>query len=127
MPPGRAIDGFVFRRAIEVAFAEVRRPLGVETQRPWAAQAIARTTPLLLALFSSVCSMVHRIRDRWASYPRSTAWYLKPQATFSDGLARVRRTIRAEANDVHSLADPDRAVVSRPDWEPVRAQRASTA
>jgi hypothetical protein len=35
-------------------------------------------------------------RTVWASLPRSTAWYLKPQATFSDCLALVRRTIWAE-------------------------------
>ena len=115
------------RWLIEVTFAEVRRHLGFETQRQWAAKAIARTTPVLLALFSLVCLMVYRRRDRWASLPRSTAWYLKPQATFSDCLALVRRTIWAEENDVNSLADSDRVVISRPHWERVLAQLASTA
>lgn len=43
---------FVRRRSIEVSFAEVRRHLGVETQRQWSDPAIARTTPALPGLFS---------------------------------------------------------------------------
>lgn len=45
---------FVRRWSVEVTFAEVRRHLGVETQRQWTDKAIARTTPCLLALFSLV-------------------------------------------------------------------------
>jgi hypothetical protein len=59
--------------------------------------------------------------------PRSTAWYLKPQATFSDCLALVRRTIWAEGNYVNSLLEQDQVVISRPAWERVLAQLASTA
>jgi hypothetical protein len=125
--PGRVIEWFVLRWSIEVTFAEVRRHLGMQTQRQWAAQAIARTTPVLLALFSIVCLMVHQLRDHWASLPRSTAWYFKPQATLSDCLALVRRTLWAEVNCVNSLADQDQVVISRPDWERVLAQLASTA
>jgi len=40
---------FVRRWSVEVTFAEVRRHLGVETQRQWSDLAIARTTPCLLA------------------------------------------------------------------------------
>jgi hypothetical protein len=43
---------FVRRWSIEVTFAEVRRHLGVETQRQWSEPAIARTTPVLRGLFS---------------------------------------------------------------------------
>jgi len=45
---------FVRRWSIEVTFAEVRRHLGVETQRQWSDPAIARTTPTLLGLFSLI-------------------------------------------------------------------------
>jgi hypothetical protein len=41
---------FVRRWSIEVTFAEVRRHLGVETQRQWSDPAIARTTPALLGV-----------------------------------------------------------------------------
>ena len=36
---------FVRRWSMEVTFAEVRRHLGVETQRQWSDKAVARTTP----------------------------------------------------------------------------------
>src|ERR1700712_4746885 len=42
------------RWAVEVSFEEIRRHLGVETQRQWSDPAIQRTTPLLLGLFSLV-------------------------------------------------------------------------
>jgi hypothetical protein len=45
---------FIRRWSIEVTFAEVRRHLGVETQRQWSEPAIARTTPVLLGLFSLI-------------------------------------------------------------------------
>jgi len=65
---------FCWRWSLEVTFEETRRHLGVETQRQWSALAIARTTPLLLALYSLVCLMVHRWQDRWPLLARSTAW-----------------------------------------------------
>ena len=117
LAPVRVIEWFVLRWSIEVTFAEVRRHPGVETQRQWAAKAIARTTPVLLALFSIVCLMVHRLRGHWASLPRSTAWYLKPQATFSDCLALVRRTIWAEGNYVNSMPDSGSGGNVPPGWE----------
>jgi hypothetical protein len=70
---------------------------------------------------------VYHWRERWPVLARSTAWYLKPCATFSDGLALVRRTSWAEANFVNSTPDQDTLVISRQDWERVLDQLASTA
>ncbi|MEA3642211.1 MAG: hypothetical protein VBE63_20050 [Lamprobacter sp.] len=67
--------------------------LGVETQRQWIDLAIARTTPVLMDLFSLACLMVHRWREYWPTLARSSAWYLKPEATFSDCLALARSRI----------------------------------
>lgn len=126
MTPARVVELFVWRWSLEVTFEETRRHLGVETQRQWSALAIARTTPLLLALYSLVCLMVYRWRDQWPLLARSTAWYLKPHATFSDCLALVRRTSWAAANFVNSTSDPDSLVISRQDWQRVLNQLAST-
>lgn len=52
---------FVRRWTVEVTFEEARRHLGVETQRQWSDQAIARTTPCLLGLFSLVALMADRL------------------------------------------------------------------
>lgn len=127
LAPARVVELFVWRWSLEVTFEETRRHLGVETQRQWTPKAIARTTPLLLALFSLVCLMVYQWRDRWPTLPRSTAWYLKPQATFSDCLALVRRTIWADRNRVNSTSTPDPVLIPSQEWERLLDQLAATA
>jgi hypothetical protein len=84
---------FVRRWSIEVTFAEVRRHLGVETQRQWSDPAIARTTPALLGLFSLVTLWAHKLHASQPTTPRAAAWYPKPLPTFSDALALVRREL----------------------------------
>jgi hypothetical protein len=81
---------FVRRWSIEVTFAEVRRHLGVETQRQWSDLAISRTTPALLGLFSLVTLWASELLGEAGAMPRSAAWYRKPLVTFSDALASVR-------------------------------------
>ncbi len=84
---------FVRRWSVEVTFAEVRRHLGVETQRQWSDLAIARTTPCLLALFSLVTLWAGDLAARGLVLPRRAAWYAKPEITFSDALAAIRRQL----------------------------------
>jgi hypothetical protein len=86
---------FVRRWSVEVTFAEVRRHLGVESQRQWSDLAIARTTPALLGLFSLVTLWAGATRG--GVRPRSAAWYPKPRPTFSDALAAVRYRLWASA------------------------------
>lgn len=86
---------FVRRWSIEVTFAEVRRHLGVETQRQWTDAAIARTTPVLLSMFSLVTLWANDLQTRQRPMPRTAAWYPKPLPTFSDALAAVRRQLWA--------------------------------
>ncbi|MFB1489603.1 MULTISPECIES: hypothetical protein [unclassified Thiocapsa] len=85
----------VWRWSLEVTFEDVRRHLAVETRRQWNDPAIAPTTPMAMPmpLLSLGCLMVSRWRERRVTLPRTTAWYIKSRATFSDGLALVRRTI----------------------------------
>jgi DDE superfamily endonuclease len=86
---------FVRRWSVEVTFAEVRRHLGVETQRQWSDPAIARTTPALLGLFSLITLWAHELFSAQLTMPRSASWYAKPLPTFSDALAAVRRELWA--------------------------------
>jgi hypothetical protein len=87
--PMDVLGWFVRRWSVEVTFAEVRRHLGVETQRQWSDTAIARTTPALLGLFALVTVWAGEILgDGWK--PRCAAWYAKSHLTFSDALAIVR-------------------------------------
>ena len=87
------VGWFVRRWQVEVTFEEVRARLGVETQRQWSRQAIARTTPILMALFSVVTLIAHRLVDHHRMPVRGSAWYDKTQPTFSDALALVRREL----------------------------------
>ncbi|MCI0423663.1 MAG: transposase [Acidobacteria bacterium] len=88
------VTWFVQRWQLEVTFEEARRHLGVETQRQWSDKAIARTTPLLLGLFSWVALVAHAFYTAHPfTAPRQTAWYAKPLPTFSDALALVRHCL----------------------------------
>lgn len=85
---------FVQRWQLEVTFEEVRRHLGMETQRQWSDKAIARTTPLLLGLFSWITLVAHSLYAlQPMASPRQAAWYAKARPTFSDALALVRQCL----------------------------------
>ncbi len=78
------------RWQIEVTFEEARRHLGMETQRQWSDLA-ARTTPLILGLFSLVTLLAHHLQDHFIWTIRRKSWSVKSLPTFSDALALVRR------------------------------------
>jgi hypothetical protein len=94
--PAQIVSWFVQRWQVEVTFQEARAHLGIETQRQWSDKAIARTTPCLLALFSIVTLLATRLPARERRQVASAAWYPKPQPTFSDALAAVRRALWRE-------------------------------
>jgi DDE superfamily endonuclease len=91
--PGQAVQWFVLRWQLETTFAEVRAKLGVESQRQWSDLAIARTTPCLLGLFSLVTLLATDLHKRGKLQVRLSAWYRKPQLTFSDTIAAVRQQL----------------------------------
>jgi hypothetical protein len=87
------IEWFVLRWNIEVTFEDCRAHLGLETQRQWSDQAIARTTPCLFGLFSLITlTAAHMVKDTPLPIVQ-TAWYRKTDAAFSDVIALVRRHI----------------------------------
>lgn len=88
--PEQIVNWFVPRWQVEVTFEEVRAHLGVETQRQWSDKAIARTTPLLLGLFSWVTLAAHCLLQQRQRSVRQAAWYVKVRPTFSDALSWVR-------------------------------------
>jgi hypothetical protein len=94
--PLNIVTWFVQRWRLEVTFEEARRHLGVETQRQWSDKAIARTTPLLLGLFSWITLVAHALYSTDPlPVPRQAIWYTKPLPTFSDALALVRQHLWA--------------------------------
>ena len=89
--PAQIVQWFVLRWQLETTYAEVRAHVGVESQRQWSDLAIARTTPCLLALFSLVTLLANDLHQQRKLSLRSSAWYGKPQLTFSDTIAAVRQ------------------------------------
>jgi hypothetical protein len=79
------------RCSVEVTVEEARAHLGRETQRQWADQAIARTTPVLVALCSLVIVLALKLSHGVQIPVPVTAWYHNPAPTFVDCLAWVRR------------------------------------
>jgi len=103
--PGQIISWFVLRWQMETTFQAVRTHLGVETQRQWNDQAIARTTPALMGL---ITLMAHPHFLRGEGPLRQAAWYSKAQPTFADAIACVRRQIWRSQGFVMSRSHPDR-------------------
>jgi hypothetical protein len=98
----------------QVTFEEARAHLGVETQRQWSGKAIARTTPCLLALYSIVTLAAQQLFSTRQIYRRCAAWYPKPQATFSDTIAGVRRALWSHAYFSTSYNEADMVKIPRP-------------
>jgi hypothetical protein len=105
--PHDIIGWFVRRWSLEVTFRETRDHLGVETQRQWSDQAIARTTPCLLGLFSIVALLTTRLRKRTRLAVPNAAWYRKQRPTFADALAAVRQEIWRAQGFSMSRSRPD--------------------
>jgi hypothetical protein len=114
--PWNIVTWFVQRWRVEVTFEEARRHLGMETQRQWSDKAIARTTPLLLGLFSWVTLLAHAFYlSQPPVAPRQAAWYTKPCLTFSDALALVRQHLwLAQPTFRISTAEPDMLKIPKP-------------
>lgn len=102
------VNWFVRRWQIEVTFEEARRHLDLETQRQWSDKAIARTTPVLLALFSWITLVAHHLQQTEPVSVRQAAWYVKDRPTFADALSWVRQQLWwASLTFCMSDQDPD--------------------
>jgi hypothetical protein len=112
--PAFILDCFVRRWQMEVTFEEARAHLGVETQRQWSAKAIARTTPCLLGLYSIITLLAQHLFSTGQLFRRCAAWYVKPQATFSDAIASVRRWLWSHEYFSASPDETDMIKIPRP-------------
>ena len=109
---GQIVEWFVLRWQLEVTFHEGRTHLGLETQRQWSERAIARTTPVLLALFSLVTVCAHACLGGATLPVRSAAWYHKTAPTFADTLAFVRQQLWPSA--LFTMSSDQRDMVKMP-------------
>jgi len=89
----KMIELYVDRWGLEVTFQEAREYLGVETQKQWSDKAIARTTPILMALYTMVCLIGHRLNEETPLLAEKVAWYDKETVSFSDLLKAVRMVL----------------------------------
>jgi hypothetical protein len=113
VPPLQVLAGFVWRWQVAVTCAEARAHLGMETQRQWAAKAVARTTPCVLGLYSRIILLAERVREQPGLTVRREAWYAKECVTFSDTRAMVRRWLWAEQHVQLSQTEADMMKVPR--------------
>lgn len=114
LSPSQIINFFIQRWTLEVTFEEVRAHVGVESQRQWSDLAIARTTPILMGLFSLIAIWADQLQKRNLLFLKPCAWYRKARPTFSDAIASVRYRIWRKQHfcmslfqvDVHNLNPP---------------------
>lgn len=88
--PMQILTYFIRRWRVEVTFEEARLHLGVETQRQWNHKAIARTTPVIMGLFSLITLAANTLVKKGQCPIRKAAWYRKTTPTFADAIAVVR-------------------------------------
>jgi hypothetical protein len=111
--PEQILSWFLLRWRVEVTFQEVRAHLGFETQRQWSDPAIARTSPILLALFSLVTLLASRLAKRRSFPLPQAAWYRKTHPSFSDALALVRRPYWQHTGFFISLCNTQQTKIPR--------------
>src|SRR4051795_1642808 len=90
--PVAILTSVVQRWSVEVTFEEARAHLGLETQRQWSYLAIARTTPVLLGLFSVVTLLAVQWHQAGLLVAEQAAWDEKECPSSSD----VRRLARQQ-------------------------------
>jgi hypothetical protein len=98
---------------MEVTFEEARAHLGLETPQQWSDVAIARTTPVVLGLFSIVTLMVDRLINRQTMPVRTAAWYTTERPTCADAIALVRHYLWTAGHFSTSRQSRDVVQVSR--------------
>jgi hypothetical protein len=102
--PVQILHWIIMRWSVEVTLEQARAHLGLETQRHGSEHAIARTTPVLLALFSPVTVLALRLSQGGPLPVAATAWYHKAEPTFGDCLPLGRRHLWRARYVVNSAA-----------------------
>lgn len=111
--PVQILEWFVLRWRLEVTWQEARAHLGMETQRQWNAQAVARTTPALLGLFSMIMLWADQLTQEHALPVRQATWYRKSLPTFADAIAIVRQHLWTSSHFSMSPAKADMVEIPR--------------
>jgi hypothetical protein len=91
--PLQILAWFVLRWHLEVTWQAARAHLGMETPRPWNAQAIARTTLALLGLVSMITLWAGQGAQEHARPIRQAVWSRQVQPTVAAAMAVVRQHV----------------------------------
>jgi DDE superfamily endonuclease len=110
--PDKILAWFVQRWQVEVTFQQVRAHVGFETQRQWSDLAIARTSPILLGLFSLITVLANSLASGGQLPISSSSWYRKSLPTFADAISLVRQRYWHLPNLL--ISSPDTKVVKIP-------------
>lgn len=121
------IELYVLRWYIETTFQEARRHLGLESTRNWVRNSVERTVPCLFGLFSLVTVWYVQHLDGQAPTPERASWYTKPEATFTDALAALRRSLWAGRIFLKSTPNAQAVEIPRPLLEHICDQLARSA
>ena len=98
----QVIAWYASRWSVEVAFQESKQHLGFEQPQGWSRQAVERTAPLAMLLYSLIVLWFAREGHRFYQ-PLECPWYTsKSEPSFADMLATLRR--RSMRQKVLSLA-----------------------
>jgi len=93
LDPMPLLTWFIQPWRLETTVEEARAQLGLKTPRQWHNRRVSRTTPAVFGLYAIVTlAAAHLIGDQPAPV-RTTAWYPKQQATLSDAMAWVPRSL----------------------------------
>jgi hypothetical protein len=105
--PVQILAWVVMRGSVEVTCEEARAHLGLETQRQWSDLAMARTTPVLLAVFSLVTVLALQVSQGGQIPVPATAWSHKTEPTFADCVVVVRQHLWRARSLVNSAPEPE--------------------
>ena len=125
--PQQIIELYVLRWYIETTFQETRRHLGLESTRNWVRNSVERTVPCLFGLFSLVTVWYVQHLEGQPSKLEQTSWYTKPEATFTDALAALRRALWAGSIFLKSTPNAQAVEIPRPLLEHICDQLARSA
>jgi len=100
------VETYVRRWSQETTFQETRRELGLETMRNRSGNAVKRSVPMLLSVYSLIVTWYAAHVDDPEKIKMETPWYTKSSVTFSDMLAAVRQDVLRERLLWPSSADP---------------------
>lgn len=106
MSPKAIVESFVRRWNIETTFQEARAHLGLETLRNRTPNAVRRSVPMLLAVYSLIVVWFARHERHPETWVRRTPWYRKSHVTFSDMLAAAREDILGELISLRPGVEP---------------------